>query len=302
MVDYSKFDRIVADASDDEDEARTRATPNVTRLEAGMKITFGNGRATIAARADADDDEVGDRRARDADARDADEGEEGTMSERELRAALEARDAAAARDAARATTRARGDDVAGGRGADRETRLREMTRNGGVVLDAETKEERYYWRQDASEATVSVVVAPRTKAKDARVRVTATEVEISVLNRETGALEVVLRGEWAHEIDPEPRDEDDEYAPTTFGDWEITDFEGADARRVVRVTVRKKGSQMLTHWWRSCIKGAPEEDPSTFEDRNSSRAEAGRRAWDEAQEMFRERVKTREKVEVDAHD
>ena len=157
-------------------------------------------------------------------------------------------------------------------------------------------------QSNASEATLSVVVAPGTKAKDARVRVTATEVEISVLNRETGASEVVLRGEWAHEIDPEPRDEDDEYAPTTFGDWEITDFEGADARRVVRVTVRKKASQMLTHWWRSCIKGAPEEDPSTFEDRNSSRAEAGRRAWEEAQEMFRERVKTREKVEIDAHD
>ena len=180
--------------------------------------------------------------------------------------------------------------------------MTKMTRNGGVVLDAGTKEERYYWRQDASEATLSVVVAPGTKAKDARVRMTATEVEISVLNRETGASEVVLRGEWAHEIDPEPRDEDDEYAPTTFGDWEITDFEGADARRVVRVTVRKKASQMLTHWWRSCIKGAPEEDPSTFEDRNSSRAEAGRRAWEEAQEMFRERVKTREKVEIDAHD
>ena len=163
--------------------------------------------------------------------------------------------------------------------------MTKMTRNGGVVLDAGTKEERYYWRQDASEATLSVVVAPGTKAKDARVRVTATEVEISVLNRETGASEVVLRGEWAHEIDPEPRDEDDEYA-----------------RRVVRVTVRKKASQMLTHWWRSCIKGAPEEDPSTFEDRNSSRAEAGRRAWEEAQEMFRERVKTREKVEIDAHD
>ena len=119
MVDYSKFDRIVADASDDEDEARTRATPNVTRLDAGTKITFGNGRATIATRADADDDDDGDRRERDADARGANEGAEGTMSERELRAALEARDAAAARDAARATPSARGDDVAGARGANR---------------------------------------------------------------------------------------------------------------------------------------------------------------------------------------
>ena len=156
MVDYSKFDRIVADASDDEDEARTRATPNVTRLDAGTKITFGNGRATIATRADADDDDDGDRRERDADARGANEGAEGTMSERELRAALEARDAAAARDAARATPSARGDDVAGARGANRETCLTKMTRNGGVVLDAGTKEERYYWRQDASEATLSV--------------------------------------------------------------------------------------------------------------------------------------------------
>ena len=89
-----------------------------------------------------------------------------------------------------------------------------------------------------------------------------------------------------------------------FGDWEITDFEGtgADARRVVRVTVRKKGADMLAHWWRSGVKGGPEVDPATFVDRSASKATEARRAWEQAQEMFRERVKNRQLIEVDAHD
>lgn len=43
-----------------------------------------------------------------------------------------------------------------------------------------------------------------------------------------------------YEIDFESRDEDDEYASTTFGDWEIIDFEGVDVCCVVCVIVCKK--------------------------------------------------------------
>ena len=70
----------------------------------------------------------------------------------------------------------------------------------------------------------------------------------------------------------------------------------------MRDTVRKKGADMLAHWWRSGVKGGPEVDPATFVDRSASKATEARRAWEQAQEMFRERVKNRQLIEVDAHD
>jgi hypothetical protein len=181
-----------------------------------------------------------------------------------------------------------------------------MSRNGGVVRDGDDGAVRYFWRQDAKETTASVVVAPKTKAKDVRVDVSARDVRVRVKNA-AGELEEVFRGEWAHEIAEEPRDEDEEDgvggAAPTFGDWEITDFEGQsdDARRVVRVTVRKKNADMLVHWWRACVKGAPEVDPASFEDRSADKAARARETWERAQALFRERIANRDVIEVDTN-
>ena len=306
MVDYSRFDAIELSSEDEADARAHRGAPFVRRLDGAHRVTFGGGADAVATRL-RDDDEDG---AYDDDDVDASP-EVVDVSEREYARMLERERAAAAAAAAAAATATSTATAAANEARpvvrERSNAMARLTRNGGRVDGASDGRGAYFWCQDARETTLSVVARPGARARDVRVRVTSTDVEISVAGTSGfDGSEVVFAERWAHEIDPEPRDEADEdgarEAPT-YGDWEITDFEGTgpDARRVVRVTVRKKGSEMLTHWWRSCVKGGPEVDPATFEDRNASKASEAKRAWDEAQRMFRERVKNRQPVEVDIH-
>jgi hypothetical protein len=317
MVDYSRFDHVGSSSDDDDEDGDVarRGPPNVTRLEGPSSVTFGGGRgrdvtvvtdATGGARGSNGVGAPGDDGAPGASPDDANE-DVVDISERAYAKMLE--------DERRATTPAvpvvNAASTPAARNWDAVTA--KMTRNGGTVFgdgggggDGGVV---YFWCQDAKEATLSVVVAPGTRAKDVDVRVTARDVRVSMKTASTsGPAGEVFAGEWSHEIEAEPKDEDDDDdfgdAAPTFGDWEITDFEGTGtrARRVVRVTVRKKGSEMLVHWWRSCIKGGPETDPATFEDRSASNASKAKAVWEQAQEMFRERIKNRELVEVDVHD
>jgi len=312
MVDYSRFDHIGSSSDDDDDDqGRRRGAPMVHALDGPSTVTFGGGRDARVVLSpspritDADDvDELdGDIDASKVNVAPGAGETEVMLSERELAEALERRrrrgsadsPSLEARDASEMPAARKWDVV-----------VKEMSRNGGVVREDGDGAVRYFWRQDAKEASASVVVAPKTKAKDVRVDVSAREVKISVM-KDDGELREVFRGEWAHEIAEEPRDEDEDdgggRAAPTFGDWEITDFEGHgdDARRVVRVTVRKKSSDMLVHWWRSCVKGGPEVDPMTFEDRSATKASQAQTTWEQAQAMFRERIANREMIEVDTH-
>ena len=301
MVDYSRFDAIECSSEDESDGRARRGAPFVRRLDGPHRVTFGGGAdATVTARrGDADDGSDGARTEDEgAEVVDVSEGEYARMLDRERAAAAAAAASASLGTEARETRPVM---------RERTSALARLTRNGGRVEGSSDGLGGYFWCQDARETTLSVVVRPGARARDVRVRATSTDVEISLAGvNGAGASEVAFAGQWAHEIDPEPRDEaheDGAREPPTFGDWEITDFEGTgpDARRVVRVTVRKKGSEMLTHWWRSCVKGGPEVDPATFEDRSASKASEAKRVWDEAQRMFRERVKNRRPVEVDVH-
>ena len=143
-----------------------------------------------------------------------------------------------------------------------------------------------------------------------RVRVTATDVEVVVTSSDSGsnASSSAFREAWTHEIDPEPRDAPPPTPPapasrrrSATGRSPISKARARTREQVVRVTVRKKGADMLAHWWRSGVKGGPEVDPPAFVDRSASKA-TERGAWEQAQEMFRERVKNRQLIEVDAHD
>jgi len=306
MVDYSKFDHIGSSDEDEDASTRRRGAPNVVKLEGAHRITFGGGRDAVAAPMEAPPTvatvAANVPTATVSPVDDADE--EVMISEREFARTLEAQRATAAA-LEPPTVSNDGGSVPTAR--DWSVVTRRLMRNGGCAREGDGENtERYFWCQDAKEVTLSVVAPPGTRARDVRVRVTATDVEVVLPSNGTDSSRA-FREAWTHEIDPEPRDDDDDdgaAAAPTFGDWEITDFEGtgADARRVVRVTVRKKGADMLAHWWRSGVKGGPEVDPATFVDRSSSKAAEARRAWEQAQEMFRERVKNRELIEVDAHD
>ena len=318
MVDYSRFDHVGSSSDDDEEDAADvarRGPPNVTRLEGPSSVTFGGGRgrdvtvvtdATGGVHGSNGVGAPGDDGAPGASPDDANE-DVVDISERAYAKLLD--------DERRAMTPAVPVVNAASTPAARnwDSVTAKMTRNGGTVFGDGGGDGDggvvYFWCQDAKEATLSVVVAPGTRAKDVDVRVTARDVRVSMKTESTsGPAGEVFAGEWSHEIEAEPKDDDDDDdfgdATPTFGDWEITDFEGTGtrARRVVRVTVRKKGSEMLVHWWRSCVKGGPETDPATFEDRSASNASKAKAVWEQAQEMFRERIKNRELVEVDVHD
>ena len=311
MVDYSKFDHIGSSDEDEDGSTRRRGAPNVVKLEGAHRITFGGGRDAVATPTEASmnlasaPSSAPSCTVSPVDAAD----EEVMISEREFARTLEAERATAA---ALEPPTASIDGGSAPTARDWSAVTRRLMRNGGCAREGGGENtERYFWCQDAKEVTLSVVAPPGTRARDVRVRVTATDVEVVVTSSDSGsnASPSAFREAWTHEIDPEPRDDADDAdagagAAPTFGDWEITDFEGtgADARRVVRVTVRKKGADMLAHWWRSGVKGGPEVDPATFVDRSASKATEARRAWEQAQEMFRERVKNRQLIEVDAHD
>ena len=318
MVDYSRFDHVGSSSDDDEEDAADvarRGPPNVTRLEGPSSVTFGGGRGrdvTVVT------DATGGVHGSNGVGAPGDDGAPGASPDGANEDVVDISERAYAKlldDERRAMTPAVPVVNAASTPAARnwDSVTAKMTRNGGAVFrdggDDGDGSVVYFWCQDAKEATLSVVVAPGTRAKDVDVRVTARDVRVSMKTESTsGPAGEVFTGEWSHEIEAEPKDEDDDEdfgdAAPTFGDWEITDFEGTGtrARRVVRVTVRKKGSEMLVHWWRSCVKGGPETDPATFEDRSASNASKAKAVWEQAQEMFRERIKNRELVEVDVHD
>ena len=78
-------------------------------------------------------------------------------------------------------------------------------------------------------------------------------------------------------------------------DWEPASLGG---RRVVRVTARKKGMGMLTHWWRKATVGGAEIDPAQITARKPGKVEEAKRVWDEATEAFKRRVREQERIEV----
>ena len=123
---------------------------------------------------------------------------------------------------------------------------------------------------------------PRARARDVAVRCTSTRVEVAIMAPpKPGAVVVarcLLSDEWAHPVDPEPEDpDDDDDDARAFGDWEVCDWEPASlgGRRVVRVTARKRGMGMLTHWWRKATVGGAEIDPAQITARKPGKAEGG---------------------------
>ena len=188
-------------------------------------------------------------------------------------------------------------------------RTARFTANGG--RDARSpgapSGEGYMWSQDRDEVCVSVVAPAGARARDVAVRCTSTRVEVAIMAPpKPGAVVVarcLLSDEWAHPVDPEPKDPDDDddgEEADAFGDWEVCDWEPASlgGRRVVRVTARKRGMGMLTHWWRKATVGGAEIDPAEIAARKPGKAEEAKRVWDEATEAFKQRVRERERIEV----
>jgi hypothetical protein len=78
-------------------------------------------------------------------------------------------------------------------------------------------------------------------------------------------------------------------------------------RRGVALTLKKKvlAQGQLVLWWPAMFKGDPEIDVSQIKERSESRKKTSASfmdAFKQAQETFKERAKSREKIEVDIGD
>jgi len=148
--------------------------------------------------------------------------------------------------------------------------------NGGIVG------ERYVWSQTAEEVQVHVIVPSTTAAKAVAIKVTENRL---CLKEQHGTVQW-LAGEWEFPIFPE---ED--------VDWEVKELCG---RRVVRILVRKKPPVMggLRVWWSRVLKGEPQIDVAKIEGRSQKDPHAFEKAWKEAHEQFREKIKGRQPIPI----
>ena len=200
-------------------------------------------------------------------------------------------------------------------------RLRLLTQNGGSFVDPLTKMESF-WRQDRHEAVLSItfdhlkiasrdihlevkgalsykdrfaaVGGNRTTDKDDEASNSKGEINVRTAN---GSL--IFKGDLAYAIHlPEGEEE---------VDWEIdATYPG---KKMIQITFLKAlPMQGLTIWWNKPVMDYPEIDVlKDIEGRSSENNDASSQSkqqkmkatWDEAHRMFREKVKKREKQEID---
>ena len=182
-------------------------------------------------------------------------------------------------------------------------RTERFTLNGGRE-DANATSAPYMWAQTHDECVLSVIVPPETKAKDVRVDCDESHCKVILAHHAMKTATMLIDDDVAHKIDPEPRDDEELErsadgfdVPRTYGEWEVCDWE-PKGRRVVRVTFRKKGLGMMTHWWRRALSGGTEIDTATLKGRKDGKAAESQRIWEEATEAFKEKVKNRQPIPI----
>lgn len=280
-MDYSKWDRLEVD-DDDEGPAR----PRVTRLAGPTSFTIGPGEkrahtatalpAPPAARARVTDYERWEEVAKGM----SDE-EEGGEEEDIDGGPDEHEDAPPSNDGARLGLGAGAPDpVATESRAAVALAKPSASLQGGVT-------ERYVWSQTKAEATINFVVPAATRAKDVRLRVDRDHIALTLAGSDFR-----LEGELSHAVvvaeDPDELD------------WELRDPEGgATDCRWLRLTLEKQAPAGVVVWWDRVFAGDAVVDVSAFASRDSNRAAQFEANWKEAHELFRQKVATRQKIELD---
>lgn len=308
MVDYSRWDKL--DLSDDEDEGRGK--PRVQKFDAPQQVTIGGGRAQLkpSGLPDAGDQNMADDdEPMEAPSDDEPEpGEDRREDVLQLRAlaerALKRGEPSEAVRLLEKAMQAGGADCPGLedvlKSARRQVQIQESSNtssgnNGEKTLDAKRSatdlrkaknggvvDDRYSWSQSQETVEVHVFVPDSTRAKAVAVDVTEKRGRIAIDGQ------TVFEGEWEFQIEV---DEDP--------DWEVLDM---DCRRVVRLSIRKKrmpGGLSVVVWWRRVLKGDPEIDVSTIDERKKEKSESFAKAWQEAHVQFLEKAKNRKPVEID---
>jgi len=162
------------------------------------------------------------------------------------------------------------------------------TLNGG-----ENAEPSYCWAQTKDEVVLRCTVPAACRVHDLKMAVTTSSVKVGLKNSQmmvgTQSPEpgedpktMLLDCEWAYEVEE--------------ADWELMDSDHPDKPgRVIVVTARKKKIvEDAVFWWKSALKNHEEIDVAAIKGRKNNFAEA----WKEANEKFREKIKSHKKIEI----
>jgi len=265
MVDYSKWDKLEVSSSGEEEEEGRGARPVVHRLDPAANEELRVGNLTVRSKR-------------------AGQGEEKPSTSEPSESACEI------------SASAKGED-----------QLRALSRNGARCGS-------YLWSQDRTTCTLGVIVPRGSRASEVGVELsgfdylggTKRATCLSVVHRPSGTrvggdLQCPCRAEdddllanWEVSDDrglKAPRDP----APDSCSVFQLKDLAGStEKERVVLVELRKVSvADNVVVWWKRLFKGEdePEVDINSIEDRVQGGGQSFAEVWNEAEKMFKEKLR-----------
>mmetsp|Transcript_32711 Transcript_32711/g.54777 ORF Transcript_32711/g.54777 Transcript_32711/m.54777 type:complete len:309 (-) Transcript_32711:88-1014(-) len=173
-----------------------------------------------------------------------------------------------------------------------------LSHNGSVT-------DQYYWSQTKDEVKAHILVPADVNAKNLNVTLQDERLQVSTKGESTRA-HTIFSGKLVH---PVHYDEEDGV------DWELLDFPAGTEKnapektlqmRRVQVTLRKRiihegmeftPGESVVLWWRSLLEGGAQIDTTKIDGRRN--VQTMQETWQQAQEMFREKMKNRKPFIID---
>ena len=266
MVDYSRFDKIVDDLSDDE----TNTTgPRVTKLDGKTTISVDKDGRLSYTPATGDHQTATSSQKTSTDYRRFD-----NIQVSDSDSDSDPDDIAYERQAPPSDVKSTPTAVSGG--ISKPKTVKSYSENGQDCGH-------YFWSQTRENVTIYFEVPSFTKGKDITVSINTTGTNLMV--KAKGKELSLDGGELKFPVVPIAEDE--------FIDWELQDSPKSESSlRVVRITVVKKAPPRVLAWWNRVF---PSEEPTSLPAEHSQRAKESQKVWQQAHEMFKSKVQEMKK-------
>jgi hypothetical protein len=281
-IDYSKWDKM-SFSDDDSSDTDGYNAPTVTKLDAPSKVTISSEGLTVL--------------------------EPSSIKTGELK--NKSLVSKSHHEAKMKTTASKETDVNLVKETMELSRIKYLSKNGGMFTDSSNPFCTTYWSQDRNEAILSVLYdASSFKSSDIRVEVTgalnysdrhsavsvgqaSSNGQLKIYDKSNNM--ILLQGELAYPVHFAEGEEE--------VDWEI---DVTDAQhKLIRVTLLKAVPMYgLTLWWcRPLTKFNEIDIVSDIENRNKdgTRQKEWQSKWDEAHRIFKEQIKNRERHVIQDH-
>jgi hypothetical protein len=283
-IDYSKWDKM-SFSDDESSDSDADHTPAVTKLDAPSKVTISSKGVTVLEPSSIKTSPLKTMKSKSIELK------ENSVVKQPITSSKE--------------TTETGDTLMNETTTMELSRIKYLSKNGGIFADSKDPYCKTYWSQDRNEAILSVLYdSSAIKSSDIRVEVTGAlkysdrHSAVSMGQASShGKIKIydttrnvtLLQGDFAYPIHLTEGEEE--------VDWEI---DVTDAQnKLIRVTLLKAVPMYgVTLWWSRPLTKFNEIDISTgIEGRNyeGSRQQEWKSSWDEAHRLFKEQVKSRER-------